>query len=85
MTNKQDRGSNVDLILASAIFLSIAGFANAREVRSVQPRHVVARHGDDPCRKADCAQRDLNGSGTVGRNGLGADPFHPEGPGNISN
>jgi hypothetical protein len=39
-----------------------------------------------PCHsRADCDRRDYDYSGTRGRMGLGADPAHPEGPGNAPN
>ncbi len=39
-----------------------------------------------PCvSRADCDRRDYDWSGTRGRMGLGADPAHPEGPGNAPN
>jgi hypothetical protein len=33
----------------------------------------------------DCDRKAYDESGTIGRMGLGADPAHPEGPGNVSN
>lgn len=39
-----------------------------------------------PCHsRAGCDRRDHDYSGTRGRMGLGADPAHPEGPGNAPN
>ncbi len=39
-----------------------------------------------PCHsRADCDRRDYGYSGTRGRMGLGANPAHPEGPGNAPN
>ncbi len=41
--------------------------------------------GPRPCMSLDDCDRKANGeSGTRGRMGLGADPAHPEGPGNVS-
>jgi len=38
-----------------------------------------------PCMSLDdCDRKDFDESGTRGRMGLGADPAHPEGPGNVS-
>jgi hypothetical protein len=38
-----------------------------------------------PCTSlADCDRKAYGESGTRGRMGLGADPAHPEGPGNVS-
>lgn len=39
-----------------------------------------------PCfSRDDCDRKAYDESGTRGRMGLGADPAHPEGPGNVSN
>jgi hypothetical protein len=36
-----------------------------------------------PCSSLDdCDRKDYGESGTIGRLGLGASPYHPEGPGN---
>jgi hypothetical protein len=38
-----------------------------------------------PCMSLDdCGRKEFDESGTRGRMGLGADPAHPEGPGNVS-
>jgi hypothetical protein len=60
-------------------------------------RHVVAQgpsprqtplyiyHTPLPCySRDDCDRKDYDESGSRGRTGLGASPFHPEGPGNPS-
>jgi hypothetical protein len=40
-------------------------------------------HSGLPCYSLDdCARKDYDESGTIGRLGLGASPYHPEGPGN---
>jgi len=60
-------------------------------------RHVVTQgiaprqpplyiyHTPLPCySRDDCDRKDYDESGSRGRMGLGASPFHPEGPGNPS-
>ncbi len=40
-------------------------------------------HSGLPCYSLDdCDRKDYDESGTIGRLGLGASPYHPEGPGN---
>lgn len=42
-------------------------------------------HSPYPCHSPDdCDRKDYDESGTRGRLGLGASPYHPEGPGNPS-
>ena len=42
-------------------------------------------HSPYPCTSLDdCDRKDYDESGTRGRMGLGASPYHPEGPGNVT-
>jgi hypothetical protein len=75
-------------------FVFAMGGASAVAARPVHRHHhcaaqmqpeVYVTSSADHCASADCERRRYDESGTVGRNGLGADPYHPEGPGNISN
>jgi hypothetical protein len=54
-----------------------------------QEQHASPQYGSyqspPPCTSlADCDRKAYDESGTRGRMGLGADPAHPEGPGNVS-
>ena len=54
-----------------------------------QEQHAPPQYGSyqnpPPCTSlADCDRKAYDESGTRGRMGLGADPAHPEGPGNVS-
>ncbi len=66
-----------------------------RRVYNVPYRHFAAQpefeaplyiyHSPYPCAsRDDCDRKDYDESGTRGRLGLGASPYHPEGPGNPS-
>lgn len=73
------------------IILTTAHVASARPSKSASPRAVDAHRRYDlpprlrPCySRDDCDRKAFDESGTRGRMGLGADPAHPEGPGNFS-
>jgi len=76
--------------LARKIGLSAAILvASAGAVAADQRYALRGAPGFSACREANpaAAQQDRihhDSSGTVGRMGLGADPAHPEGPGNFS-
>jgi hypothetical protein len=66
-----------------------------RHVYNEPYRHLAAQrefeaplyiyHSPYPCSsRDDCDRKDYDESGTRGRLGLGASPYHPEGPGNPS-
>jgi hypothetical protein len=49
------------------------------------PAPLYMYHSPYPCSSLDdCDRKDYDESGTRGRLGLGASPYHPEGPGNPS-
>jgi hypothetical protein len=71
--------------------------AHAYHLRHYHHRHVAAQrvvprpaplyiyHTPLPCySQDDCDRKDYDESGSRGRMGLGASPYHPEGPGNPS-
>ncbi|MHB8885527.1 MAG: hypothetical protein ACYC5H_10710 [Methylovirgula sp.] len=72
--------------LALALLLTIARAADAQPS---QPPYAAPDRGaaiQRPCHSlSGCDRRDYDYSGTRGRMGLGADPAHPEGPGNAPN
>ena len=58
-------------------------------VVAAQEQHTPPQYGSyqnpHPCTSlADCDRKSYDELGTRGRMGLGADPAHPEGPGNVS-
>ncbi|WP_395665835.1 hypothetical protein [Methylocella sp.] len=54
-------------------------------LRWLEPLDAAASPPRQPCfSRDDCDRKDFDESGTRGRMGLGASPFHPEGPGNFS-
>lgn len=67
------------------LILAMAAAASA----AVADQSLVRKGGpimQPPCHsRADCDRRDYDYSGTRGRMGLGANPAHPEGPGNAPN
>lgn len=80
---------NMRRISASGAVLSCLAFCGTSSAqvqtqtsypfKASPPRHI---QNDLPVEVKQ--QQYYNNSGTVGRMGLGADPFHPEGPGNYS-
>jgi hypothetical protein len=79
------RSTTAKLGLIAAIFASISGSAFAHDVpaQSQQAKDYMAVYSDSASPVSNAP--DFNMSGTVGRLGLGANPAHPEGPGNFSN
>lgn len=73
--------------LGLALLLAAANAADAQS----QPAPYASPNGSNsrqgkPCHSlSGCDRRDYDDSGTRGRIGLGADPAHPEGPGNAPN
>jgi hypothetical protein len=80
--------TSVRISFAAAVLLALTGVAAAQ---SQQPQPTQPPSGTCPL-FFFCAQPSAPGanwqiyhrSGTLGRQGLGASPFHPEGPGNAS-
>jgi hypothetical protein len=80
--------------IAAALFLSLAGIAQAQNQQSPnrQPQPPAPQPPDFNWFASFYAQPSapglnwqlFNRSGTLGRQGLGASPQHPEGPGNAS-
>jgi hypothetical protein len=80
--------------VAAALFLSLAGIAQAQnqKAQSQQPQSPAPQAPDFNWFASFYAQPSapglnwqlFNRSGTLGRQGLGASPQHPEGPGNAS-
>jgi hypothetical protein len=69
--------------LAAVVLLASMRVVVAQEQRE-QPRYGSYQN-PPPCTSlADCDREAYGESGTRGRMGLGADPAHPEGPGNVS-
>lgn len=81
------RGLFLNMALSAALIAPASAEAHRHDAtHSPQTAAVVASQGGvDSCVSADCERRRWDESGTIGRMGLGADPYHPEGPGNISN
>jgi hypothetical protein len=90
------RSATAKLGLIAAIVTSISGNAFAQHYSAQPPSHgFTAIYGGSGTADSFAAyNRGLNGipcgiacdaSGTAGRLGLGANPAHPEGPGNVSN
>ena len=71
--------------LAVALLLALASPAQAQPAPYAQANSNINKRGK-PCHSlSGCDRRDYDDSGTRGRMGLGADPAHPEGPGNMPN
>lgn len=69
-------------VFFALIVLAAAGPAAAEPFLAPPPTRTAL----PPCHsRADCDRRAYDYSGTRGRMGLGADPRHPEGPGNAPN
>ena len=69
--------------LAATVLLASVRVVMAQE--QYAPPQYGSYHNSAPCTSlADCDRKAYDESGTRGRMGLGADPAHPEGPGNVS-
>jgi len=69
--------------LAATVLLASVRVVVAQE--QYAPPQYGSYHNPAPCTSlADCDRKAYDESGTRGRMGLGADPAHPEGPGNVS-
>lgn len=69
--------------LAATVLLASVRVVVAQE--QYAPPQYGSYHNPAPCTSlADCDRKAYDKSGTRGRMGLGADPAHPEGPGNVS-
>jgi hypothetical protein len=73
---------------ARTIGLAVAALVALMRVVAAQEQHEHPQDGfyqnRTPCSSLDdCDCRAFDKSGTPGRMGLGADPAHPEGPGNV--
>lgn len=81
------RSGLLTAFLLSFAALALAASAYAEPAQAPQtPSHRPSADVKQPCRSlADRDRRDHDDSGTRGRMGLGADPAHPEGPGNAPN
>jgi len=81
----------VVLVFAALILLAATVEDEARGKNRYQPRASEYPWREyyqiqPPCMSLDdCDRKAYGESGTRGRMGLGADPAHPEGPGNVSN
>jgi hypothetical protein len=78
------RSTAAKLGLIAAIFTSISGsaFAHGVPALSQQAKDYMAVYSDTASPVSNV--QNFNMSGTAGRLGLGANPAHPEGPGNFS-
>jgi hypothetical protein len=88
------RGASIRRIPATAVHQGYGALVH--QGRSIAPNFTVPPPGyeyqqyrqyqiEPPCISLDdCDRKDFDESGTRGRMGLGADPAHPEGPGNVS-
>ena len=74
--------------LAAAVLLASAGVVGAQEQYPAGPdTYYRYQNGIYECRSVAPSRWDrhrFHRSGTRGRMGFGADPMHPEGPGNVS-
>jgi hypothetical protein len=69
--------------LAVTVLLASVRVVVAQE--QLAPPQYGSYQNPPPCTSlADCDRKAYDESGTPGRMGLGADPAHPEGPGNVS-
>jgi len=70
--------------LAATVLLASVRVVAAEDQHD-QPPYGSYQQNPPPCTSlADCDRKAYGESGTRGRMGLGADPAHPEGPGNVS-
>ncbi|WP_395665834.1 hypothetical protein [Methylocella sp.] len=82
-------GKALRLVVLAAAFAAPAGYAAAKTRHHETPagaRDYVGLY-QAPQRSLTMDQQDqrlFDRSGTVGREGLGENPSHPEGPGNVS-
>ncbi|QBR72259.1 hypothetical protein CU048_14325 [Beijerinckiaceae bacterium] len=78
--------------LAGVLSMALPLAADARSLHAYLPPSVDENPWQEyyqrpppPCTSLDdCDRKAYGESGTRGRMGLGADPAHPEGPGNVS-
>lgn len=93
MANKFSAAGNTGVrVLAFAAALALPmGYAVAKPRHSHEAapssREYVGLY-QNPAQALNVDQQDhrlFDRSGTVGREGLGESPFHPEGPGNVAN
>jgi hypothetical protein len=77
------------MVLAGAALVAFAGAAAAMDHHAKRPVKLSHYYGlyQNPVRGLPLDQVDqaqFSRSGTIGREGLGESPRHPEGPGNVS-
>lgn len=81
----------ISLGLAAVLLMALSATADARSRHAYMPPSADENpwqeyyQSQPPCTSLDdCDRKAYGESGTRGRMGLGADPAHPEGPGNVS-
>ncbi len=71
---------------AGLAFIASIGTAAAKQAYQPQPHQYYGLYQQSEGGALSRQDRaDYDRSGTRGRMGLGASPYHPEGPGNVSN
>jgi hypothetical protein len=79
------------LICAASLLTALAGTAAAQDQQPTKHSQKARQYYDlyqqptSALAPSRLDRADFDRSGTRGREGLGEDPRHPEGPGNISN
>jgi hypothetical protein len=93
MTNSLNQAaagrSTRNLALAAALLIASAGAAAAQTASSHKIINANEYYGlyqgaSGGLSQQQIEHRTFDRSGTVGREGLGASPFHPEGPGDVA-
>jgi hypothetical protein len=76
-------------LLGAALFMSDAVAAKdgpySKQPANADQYFGVYQSPSDPLARSNVDGADSGQSGTRGREGLGGDSFHPEGPGNVTN
>jgi hypothetical protein len=79
------RSGRYVLAFAGLAIVASIGAATAQQAYPVQPRQYYGLvNGDLGGISSRQDRADFDRSGTRGRMGLGASPYHPEGPGNVT-
>jgi hypothetical protein len=79
---------SIRMIALAAVVLTASVGLGAAQTRNRSPANPPSQQtgpGQSPCSSVeDCTDQQFDNSGTEGREDLGADAAHPEGPGNDS-
>jgi hypothetical protein len=78
-------GLHVLALAGLTSIMSIGSAAVAQQPQTARSAYQYYQQGPGGVALSRQDRADFDRSGTRGRMGLGASPYHPEGPGNVSN